>query len=139
MAEIVREVMTPTPVALPLDCNLVEAARTMRECDIGNVIVMEDGHACGIVTDRDITIRATAESKDPRTTPLADVCSRQLVTVRADQPVGEAVRLMRAYALRRLPVVEDGKVVGIVSLGDLMIDRDPRSALADITTATPNV
>jgi CBS domain-containing protein len=135
MAVSIREVMTAPPAAVRSDLNLVEAARTMREYDIGTVLVMEDGDVCGIVTDRAIAI---AESRDPKATALADICSRQLVTVRSDQPVDEAVRLMRAHALRRLPVVEGGKPIGMVSLGDLALERDPDSALADISAAPPN-
>jgi CBS domain-containing protein len=138
MATSIREVMTAAPVAVPSDLNLVEAARTMREFDIGDLVVTHDGGVCGIVTDRDITIRAIAESRDPKATTLADICSRELVTVGPDQPIDVAVRLMRERAVRRLPVVQDGEPVGVVTLGDLALERDPESALAEITAADPN-
>ncbi len=138
MAETLREVMRQSPVTVPPDMNLVEASRTMKEFDIGDLIVMENGTVAGIVTDRDITIRATAEGKDPKSTTLAEIYSKNLVTIEPDATLDEAVELMRSKALRRLPVVEGNKPVGVVSLGDLAIDRDPSSALADISAAPPN-
>jgi len=138
MAETLREVMRQSPVTVPPDMNLVEASRTMKEFDIGDLIVMENGTVVGIVTDRDITIRATAEGKDPKSTTLAEIYSKNLVTIEPDATVDDAVELMRSKALRRLPVVEGNKPVGVVSLGDLAIDRDPSSALADISAAPPN-
>ena len=84
--------------------------------------------------------RALAEGADPNTTAVGDICSRELTTLKPTDSVGQAVRLMREKAVRRLPVVEDtGWVVGIVSIGDLAVDRDRRSALADISAAPPNV
>src|SRR5262245_38204588 len=138
MTTSIRDVMTEAPIAVPSDLNLVEAARTMREFDIGTVVVTERGSLCGIVTDRDIAIRGIAASRDPKVTRLADICSRELVTVAPDQPVDEAVRKMRANALRRLPVVENGEAVGIVSLGDMMREQDPGSLLAAISAAPAN-
>ena len=138
MAATVREVMTQDPVILKAETPLVEAARKMRDDDIGDVLVLKDGKLCGIVTDRDITIRATAEGKDPNAVRLGDVCSQDLVTIAADHPISEAVNLMRTHALRRLPVVDGGRPVGIVSLGDLAVERDPKSVLASISAADPN-
>jgi len=138
MAATVREVMTQDPVMLKAETPLVEAARKMRDDDIGDVLVLKDGKLCGIVTDRDITIRATAEGKDPNGVRLGDVCSQELVTIGADHPISEAVNLMRTHALRRLPVVDGGRPVGIVSLGDLAVERDPKSVLASISAADPN-
>jgi len=117
---------------------LVEAARKMRDEDIGDVLVMKDGKLCGIVTDRDITVRATADGKDPNQVTLGDICSQELVTISADRPVSEAVSLMRNKTLRRLPVVEGDKPVGIVSIGDLAVELDERSVLASISAAEPN-
>lgn len=139
MAQTIQKLMTPNPVALPADSSLHEAARCMKQDDIGDVIVLDNGTVCGVVTDRDIVVRAVAESRDPSTTKLADICSRDLVTVAPTDSVENAVRLMREHAIRRLPVVEqDGSPVGIVSLGDLAVERDPDSALADISAAAPN-
>ena len=110
----------------------------MREADIGDVIVIENNRVCGIVTDRDIVVRTVAEARDPATTTLADICSHPLLSVSPTDSVEHAVRLMRTHALRRLPVVEGGQPVGIVSLGDLAVERDPGSALGDISSTPPN-
>jgi CBS domain-containing protein len=110
----------------------------MRKADIGDVIVMANGQICGIVTDRDIVVRAVAEGWDPATTELADICSQDLTTVSPSDSIDRAVQLMRQKAVRRLPVVENGRAVGIVSIGDLALERDPQSALSDISAAPPN-
>jgi CBS domain-containing protein len=138
MAQQIRELMTPNPVALPGTASVHEAARAMRDADIGDVIVIENNQVCGIVTDRDIVVRTLAEARDPATTTLADICSHALLTVSPTDSVEEAVRLMRTHAIRRLPVVEGGQPVGIVSLGDLAVERDPGSALGDISSTPPN-
>lgn len=90
------------------------------------------------MTDRDITLRVVAEGKDPSSTLLGDCCSQNLITLDPNSSVDEAVKLMRDNAIRRLPVVEEGKPVGIVSLGDLAIQKDPKSVLADISEAAPS-
>jgi len=133
MAQHIRELMPPNPVALPGTASVHEAACAMRDTDIGDVIVIEHNQVCGIVTDRDIVGRLVAEAQDPATTTLADLCSHALVTVRPTDSIEEAVRLMRRHAIRRLPVVEGGQAVGIVSLGDLAVERDPHSALGEIS------
>ena len=139
MAQQIRELMTPNPVALPGTASVHEAARAMRDAQIGDVIVIENNQVCGIVTDRDIVVRILAEARDPATATLADICSHSLVTVTPADSVEEAVRLMRTHAIRRLPVVDGGQAVGIVSLGDLAVERDPGSALGEISGAPPNV
>jgi CBS domain-containing protein len=138
MAQQIRELMTPNPVALPGTASVHETARAMRDAQIGDVIVIENNQVCGIVTDRDIVVRILAETRDPATTTLADICSHSIVTVTPTESVEEAVRLMRTHAIRRLPVVDGGQAVGIVSLGDLAVERDPGSALGKISGAPPN-
>ena len=137
MADFVREVMTPGVVAVLPDASLVEAAQLMRAEDIGDVLVAEDGHVVGVLTDRDITLRAVADGADPLTVSARAVCTPDPVVVGPDDPVSTAVDLMRGHAVRRLPVVEDGRPVGMVSLGDLAVAQDPTSALADISQAAP--
>jgi len=137
-AESVSSVMTTHPVVLGAQSLLADAARAMRDSDIGEVIVVEGGNLFGIVTDRDIVVRGIASDKDPSTTRLDEICSRDLATVSSDTPVEDAVRIMRDKAIRRLPVVEAGKPVGVVSIGDLAVERDPVSTLADISKAPPN-
>ncbi|MFC8359077.1 CBS domain-containing protein [Streptomyces griseorubiginosus] len=136
-AALVRDVMTPGVVAVRPDASLVEAARLMRSQDIGDVVVADGQEVVGVLTDRDITIRAVADGTDPSTVSARSVCTPDPVTVAPGDPVTQAAALMRAHAVRRLPVVEDGLPVGMVSLGDLAADRDPGSALADISRAEP--
>jgi CBS domain-containing protein len=135
--ECIRDVMTPDPVTVPSTTPLEQAARQMRDAGIGNVIVLEGEQVAGILTDRDIVVRAVAEGRDSRT-PVGDVTSRDLTTIAPDATLEDAVELMRERSIRRLPGVEAGRAVGIVSLGDLALERDPDSALGDISAAPPN-
>jgi len=135
MGQQVKEVMTAGPITLDRDASLAEAARVMRDRGIGDVIVVEGDDAAGIVTDRDIVIRGVAEGVDPNRTRLGQVVSGDLTSVAPDDPVERAIELMREKAVRRLPVLEGGKPVGVVSLGDLAIQRDEGSVLADISVA----
>ncbi|SRR5258706_3549858 len=134
----VREVMTTDPIVLKASAPVTEAARAMREFNVGDVVVRKDGKLCGIVTDRDIVVRVLGEGKDPKTTTLDSVCTHQLTTVGPDQRASEAVRIMGEQAIRRLPVVENGDILGIVSLGDLAIQLDRKSALGEISAAAAN-
>lgn len=138
MAQTLKDLMTPNPLTVSRDTPVEQAARSMRDECIGDVIVTDGDTLCGIVTDRDIVVRAIAEGRDPTTTTVGDICSSDLVTLSPDAGVDEAVTLMRERALRRLPIVENGRPVGVVSIGDLAIERDEHSALADISAAPPN-
>ncbi|MEV4063292.1 CBS domain-containing protein [Nonomuraea dietziae] len=139
MMQKVREIMTPAPVSLPSGATLTEAAKQMRDHHIGDVLVVDDDRLLGIVTDRDIVIRAIAEGSDPGRTSLGEVCSREgLTCVTPQDDAEQAVELMRSKAIRRIPVLEDGRPVGVVSLGDLALERDSRSVLADISAAPAN-
>jgi len=139
MDQSIRDVMTPNPCTISPSASVMDAARIMRGSDIGDVVVLEDDRLFGILTDRDIVVRALAEGADPHTTPVAEICSRELTTIEPTAGVGQAVRLMREKAIRRLPVVdENGFVLGIVSIGDVAIKRDRHTALADISAAPPN-
>jgi CBS domain-containing protein len=138
MTQTVAEVMTPNPVILSADASVIEAAVAMRDQDIGDVIVRDGETLCGIVTDRDLVVRALADRLDPQDVLLREICSDALTTVDLDMSIEDAAALMRNKALRRLPVVDHDTAVGIVTLGDLAATRDPNSALADISTATPN-
>ncbi len=131
--------MTPTPRTVPAGGSLIDAARVMRDADVGAVIVLKSGEeTAGILTDRDIVVRALAEQRDPTSTRVEEICSEDLTTLSPTDSVEDAIRLMREKAVRRLPVVENGHPVGIVSIGDLAIERDPDSALADISAAPSN-
>lgn len=139
MPERVSDVMTVDPVALTTEATLRDAAAAMRDRDIGDVVVTKpDGTVCGLITDRDIVVRAIAEGRDPSSTTLEDVCSGDLVTVAPDDPVAAAIKAMEDNAIRRLPVMDNGSLVGIVSIGDLAVQRDPESALGEISAAPPN-
>ena len=134
----IREVMTPNPVTLDSQTPVMRAAQAMRENDIGDVIVRHDSKLCGIVTDRDIVVRVLAAGKDPHSTKLDTVCSHDMLTLSPDQDTIEAIRFMRERAIRRLPVVENNTLLGIVSLGDLAMALDPHSTLGDISAASPS-
>ena len=138
MAEVIREIMSSDPVSLPRDSSLLEAAAAMRDHDIGDVLVVRDGDLEGILTDRDIVVRGLAEGRDPERTAIGDLCTSEVVSVSPETPIEEAVGLVRSRAIRRLPVVDGNRLVGVVSLGDLAAQRDPTSALADISEAPPN-
>jgi CBS domain-containing protein len=138
MGQQVKEVMTERPITLDRDASLAEAARLMRDQGIGDVIVVEGEDAEGIVTDRDIVIRGVAEGADPDTTRLGQVVSGTLTSVAPDDQVERATELMREKAVRRLPVLEGGKPVGIVSIGDLAVARDADSVLAAISEEPPD-
>jgi CBS domain-containing protein len=138
MSKTVKDVMTRAPVTLGSDATVVDAARKMRDEDIGPIVLVDGNQITGIVTDRDIVIRVVAEGMDPATTLLGAVASEELTTLEPSSPIAAAVSLMKQKAIRRLPVVEDGRPIGIVSLGDLAMDRDPESALGDISQAPPN-
>ncbi|WP_067800397.1 CBS domain-containing protein [Actinomadura formosensis] len=138
MAQKVNEVMTPVPVAVSPDTSLVEAGDLMRQHGIGDVLVVHEGRLRGLVTDRDIVIRAVAAQRDMTTTTVADICSTNMVTIGPAEDADEAVRLMREHAIRRLPVMEGDRPIGMVSIGDLAVQRDEHSALADISAEPPN-
>ncbi|MCX5291846.1 CBS domain-containing protein [Streptomyces sp. NBC_01597] len=130
--------MTPGVVAVRPDASLVEAAQLMRVQDIGDVLVADGQEVVGVLTDRDITVRAVAEGLDPLTVSAQSVCTPDPVLLAPDDPVAAAVALMRTHAVRRLPVVEDGLPVGMVTLGDLAEVQDPDSTLAEISRAVPD-
>jgi CBS domain-containing protein len=138
MAQYLREIMTQNPLTVQAGDTVTAAARLMRAGNIGDVVVVENSRVCGILTDRDIVVRALAEEHDPTQTTVGDICSRELTTLSPSAPIADAVAVMRDKAIRRLPVVENGRPVGIVSLGDLAVERDPQSALGGISAAPPN-
>ena len=136
----IREVMTAAPITVGTDATLREAAQVMAENDIGDVFVVEpvSEGLVGILTDRDIAIRAIATGLDPSTTKVGDVSTDGVGALGPNDTVQDALRLMREKAVRRLPVVESGKAIGVVTLGDLSVEADPTSVLADLSTAPPD-
>jgi signal-transduction protein with cAMP-binding, CBS, and nucleotidyltransferase domain len=138
MGAEVRDVMTPGPIGVDYWQSIGEAARTMRDWGVGAVLVVSHGSLHGLVTDRDLVIRAVAEAR-AADEPVGPLSSGNLVGVDANADADEAARLMRQHAVRRLPVMEDGQVAGLVSLGDLALRDDPASVLAELSRATVNV
>ena len=110
----------------------------MAHDDIGAVLVTDNGRVTGIVTDRDIVVRSIAEGRDPSSTKVTEVCTADPATLTVDQSVEDAIRIVREQDVRRIPVVQDGRPAGIVSIGDLAIERDSTSALADISSEPAN-
>ena len=138
MADTIKDIMTSDPSTVEASANLQEAAQLMKNEDIGDVLVVENGEVKGIVTDRDIVVRAVAEGKDPSDCSVREVATTDLTTLSPDDSVEDAIKQVEQADVRRLPVVDDGKPVGIVSLGDLAKAADSDSALADISSAQPN-
>jgi predicted transcriptional regulator len=131
-------IMSTDVVALESESPLRSAAEVMRDQDVGSVVVTDGGHVVGIVTDRDIVVRAGAEGRELSATTVGAICTDRVLTVDRDAPVDDVVHLMRDRAVRRIVVTEDDdRPVGVISLGDLARRRDPGSVLADVTAAPP--
>ncbi|MGP4088514.1 CBS domain-containing protein [Streptomyces sp. KR55] len=140
MTRQIRDVMSPGTASVEPMTTVARAARMMRDQDIGDVLVAYDCDLFGVLTDRDIAVRAVAEGLDPNTTTVGSLCTRPpVVTLAPDDTTDHAIELMRQHAVRRIPVVEHGGCpIGMISLGDLATSEDPHSALADISRAAPN-
>jgi CBS domain-containing protein len=138
MAQTVEQIMTKNPRTVNVNDTVKDAAAVMRDSDIGDVIVVEDGQVTGILTDRDIVVRAVAEHKDPSATKVSDVATHDVASLTPDQTVDDAIKIVREKNVRRIPVLDGDKPVGIVSIGDLAIERDTDSALADISSEPAN-
>ncbi len=138
MAQTVQEVMTHDPVTVDGSQTLVEVAGLMRDHDTGAVIVTDAGKVSGIVTDRDIVVRAIAQGRDPASTTTGDVQSAGTVTLNPQDRLETAAETMRRHDVRRLPVVDGDRPIGIVSLGDLAVHGDADAELTDISAASPN-
>lgn len=137
MTATVADSMTANPRTIGVHQSVREAAELMKAHDIGDLVVVDGDAVVGIVTDRDIVVRCLAEGGGGDD-EIGRACSPDVVTVESDSHVAEAVSLMRENAVRRVPVLEGGRLVGIVSIGDLAVDHDPTSALADISAEPAN-
>jgi CBS domain-containing protein len=124
----VREIMTKDVATATLDSTVEDVATMMKEDDIGAIPVLDDGELAGIVTDRDIVIRCIAEGKDPAETTVEDILTEELHTIEPDADVDEAARIMADRQIRRIPVVEEGELIGVVSLGDIAVKEDTDTA-----------
>jgi CBS domain-containing protein len=121
MAKSVRDTMTADPRSIGASASVIEAARLMREEHIGSLPITDDEKLVGMITDRDITTRVVAEAADPKTTSVGDVYSPDLISVEPDKDLEEALQLMARHQVRRLPVVENGRLVGIVAQADIAL------------------
>src|SRR5438094_6512110 len=128
-----KDIMTPNPRCVSPDDSLQEAARTMGDLDVGPVPVCDQDRLAGMITDRDITVRAVAEGKDPRTTKVREVMTGEIIYAFEDQDVQEAARTMQERQVRRLVVLNrDKRLVGIVSLGDLAVESGDKQKAGEV-------
>ena len=130
MAKSVRDAMTEDPRSIGASASVVEAARLMRAEHIGSLPVTEDEQLVGMITDRDITTRVVAESAVPESTSVGDVYSRDLISVEPNHDLDEALELMARHQVRRLPVVENGRLVGVVAQADIALKDTERTGAA---------
>jgi len=128
MALKVRDTMTGSPRSIDASTSVVEAAQLMREGHIGSLPIIADEQLVGMITDRDIAMRVVAEAADHTNTSVGDVSSRDLVTVEPDEDLDEALQLMARHQVRRLPVVENGRLVGIVAQADIALSENEKTA-----------
>jgi CBS domain-containing protein len=127
MAKSVRNTMTENPRSIKASASVVEAARLMREEHIGSLPITDDEQLVGMITDRDITTRVVAEAADPTRTSVGDVYSRDLIAVEPDKDLDEALQLMARHQVRRLPVVQSGRLVGIVAQADIALSESEKT------------
>lgn len=137
MDKKIRDVMTPNPVGVYATQTIAEAAQVMRDAGVGAVLVVNGDSLGGVVTDRDLVVRGLAEGAGPEQ-PVGPLCSSKLIGVDASADISEAERLMRENAVRRLPVIDAGQIVGVISLGDIAAASDDDSPLAAVSRAQAN-
>jgi CBS domain-containing protein len=139
---MLRDVMTPDPISVAPETPLVEVARLMRDDDIGDVLVVDGERLLGVVTDRDIVVRAVADGLDPESGRASDVMTTDVTVLPPDATIDDAADVMRDRAIRRVPIVEGDRPVGVVTIGDLAIERagdeEVGDTLADVSAAPPN-
>ncbi|MBY0144609.1 CBS domain-containing protein [Neobacillus niacini] len=139
--EKIRDIMTDNVECCTLLDNVFEVAVKMKELNVGAIPIVDEEKLVGMITDRDIVVRGVAE-KHPGSTKVEDIMSSKLVTITADATSQEAAKLMAEHQIRRLPVVEGDKLIGIVSLGDFAIrkltDDQAKEALTEISEQNYN-
>jgi CBS domain-containing protein len=125
MGQIIKDVMTSNPCSIDAKKSVAYAAKMMREEDVGLAPIVEGDKLIGMLTDRDIAIRVVAEGRNPDQVKVADVASKQVVTIDPQQDLDEALRIMAKHQVRRLAVLEeDGKLVGVVAQADIAREGD---------------
>jgi len=128
MGTKVREVMAQRPRVVAPDTSVLEVAKVMDQEDVGSVPVLEGDRLAGIVTDRDITVRAVAKGKDPKGMPVREITSREVVTIGPDDDLSDALKLMASYQVRRIPVVDaEDRLVGVVSQADVALETKEKA------------
>ena len=127
MAKSVHDAMTEDPRSIDQSASVVEAARLMRAEDIGSLPITDGDKLVGMITDRDITTRVVADAADPQMTSVGDVYSRDLISVEPDEDLEDALQLMARHQVRRLPVVENGRLVGIVAQADIALRESEKT------------
>lgn len=137
MDKKVRDIMTPNPIGVYSEQTIGDTARVMRDAGVGAVLVVNGDSLGGVVTDRDLVIRGLAQGLGPDA-PVGPLCSGRLVGVDASADIAEAERLMRENAVRRLPVIESGQIVGVISLGDIAVSAETDSPLTAVSRAQAN-
>ena len=133
----VKDLMTQDPATLGPNATIGEAATLVKQEDCGSIPIVDDGRLVGIVTDRDIVVRAIAAGKEPKRTRISEIMSADPITVRPDDSVDEAEQAMRERQVRRLPVVEDGRLVGIIVTAQLArneSERETGETIKEIST-----
>ena len=123
----VRDAMTPTPRAIESGATVVEAARLMASEDVGSLPVVDGDELVGMVTDRDLVLQVIAKDLDPNKVPVSDVCSETPVTAEPEELLAKALERMAVEQVRRLPVVSDGQLVGILAQADVARAATPTS------------
>jgi CBS domain-containing protein len=126
MGKRIREVMTPSPETVEPGQPVAEAAKLMKQADVGMIPVVQEGQLSGTVTDRDIVLRVIAEGKSPASTTVGEIASGEVVTVDPEQELEEALELMSKHQVRRLPVVENGRLIGVLAQADVAREGDER-------------
>lgn len=136
---LVRDLMTLNPVTVSAASTLAKAAEAMRDHHIGCVLVRQEGRVFGLLTDRDIVVRAVASNVRPESAPVGEFCSRALLTCSPTDDLDQVLQRMQQRAVRRVPVLEGESPVGILSLGDVAAAFAPESVLGAISAAPPNI
>jgi len=125
VTKTMRDIMSAAPVCMAPDDSVFAAALAMRQHATGTVLVLDGGRLRGLVTDRDIALLVLAENRDPRAMVIGDICDGEVATLGPDDDLDEARRLVLEYAVRRIPVLENGAPLGVVSVGDLALEANP--------------
>lgn len=139
----VKDLMSKNVASVSPETSIEEVARTMKEMNIGSVPVCESGRVVGIVTDRDIVIRELANGKNPAALRVGDVMTYDISTVSPDTDVHDAVKIMSDKQIRRLPVIDNDRLVGMIAIGDMAVrsklEDDAGEALSDISQPTHTI